>query len=213
MKFKLILFLFFIGLSAYAQNDSLKNIDALARQIKHELQGKKAIDLKARTIDDKLINLADYKGKVILLNFWFIGCPPCMGEIPDLNKIDSTYKNSDFVLISLAKDDSARVKKFLSSIQSKQIQKINYPIITNSNTIEKLYNIVSHPTSILIDKKGTIRLFNEGASLESLNKYVELYGEKKLSKGWRKIYNESKDTKSISVYQTFSLFINELLSE
>lgn len=136
-----------------------------------------------------------------------------MGEILDMNKLYQQYKDSNFVFLSLAKNTNEQVVKFNAGKYSKPIEQISYPIAPNCGSIAKQYGITGYPTTIFIDKKGVIRLVFEGVSSQSLKKYVEFYGEKKLSKEWKAILAQSADNSGPGTSETFSKIIDELLKE
>jgi len=116
-------------------------------------------DLYGNTYDSKKL-----KGKTIVMNFWFVACPPCIQEIPELNKLVDFYKsNSNVVFLAFAKDTNDLLGKFLSKTL------FEYNIIPNANNISKLYNIYAYPTHIIIDKNGNISYASVGLVENSLD--------------------------------------------
>jgi thiol-disulfide isomerase/thioredoxin len=90
-------------------------------------------------------------GKVIVLNFWFIGCPPCRAEIPDLNAIASQYKdNKDVLFIAVCLDEAYDIKDFLKT------HPFNYRIIDNGRYTANKYGVRLYPTNVIINKEGKI---------------------------------------------------------
>lgn len=218
MKFICKLFIL-LSVTVYGQNnlpDTIKNrkIDSYAKFSNDSLQGKQFFDFNYSLLTGEKFKLSEHKGKVIFLNFWFIGCAPCMGEIPELNKIYTTFKDSNVIMLSLSPNSIEQLNKFISGKKYKPIEQIKYPIVPNSKKIENTYNIYSHPTTILIDKKGIVRLVHSGTSMQSLKNYIAFYGDKGLSKNWKKILKEhSKDDAQIDMSQLFSELISDLLKE
>jgi peroxiredoxin len=92
------------------------------------------------------------KGKIVVLNCWFIGCQACEEEMPELNELVSQYKNrKDVVFISLALDSKKKLEPFLKR------KPFNYAIVANQNQfISKTLNINAFPTQFIINKQGTI---------------------------------------------------------
>ena len=123
----------------------------------------KAPDFKLATIGGDEFNLSDYKGKVIMLNFWGTWCPPCRKEIPDLVSLQAKYNKDglEIVGITLNSGSAAEIQKFADQKQ------MNYTILTDfgnneTQAVTNLYGqavgepISSIPTTLLIDRDGYI---------------------------------------------------------
>jgi len=108
-----------------------------------------APDFTLYDTDGKNVSLSDYKGKVVIINFWTTWCGPCRYEIPDLIQINKKYNKDLIVLgISLDYDGPSVVPQFLERIGG-----VNYPILYDGNTIANLYGGVSGvPTTFIIDR-------------------------------------------------------------
>lgn len=106
------------------------------------------------TVDGKHISLADYKGKVVLVNIWATWCPPCVREIPRLQRTYEAYSGQGFVLIGMNttfQDDQAKVTKFVAD------QGITYPVALDTDGVgARDYAGRLMPTSYLIDRSGKI---------------------------------------------------------
>ncbi len=120
-----------------------------------ELVGQVVPDFSAAALDGKPISLQDYRGKVVLLDFWAVWCGPCLGEMPNVKRVYNTYKDQGFDIIGVSLDtDEARLRNYLkkNNILWRQIfsgQKWNSPLA-------KQYHIRSIPAPWLIDKDGTL---------------------------------------------------------
>lgn len=211
MKLPILLFFLLLVVVSFGQ-DSLK-IDKLAALANDSLLGTTVPDLQLTDIDGVTHNLADYRGSVIYLNFWFVGCPPCMGEIPDINRFYTTFKDSSFLLISLALNDSMQLRKFLAGKYLHPPEPVLYPIVPNAKAISSQLAVTGYPTSLFIDKKGIIRLVASGGTGATFKRYLEIYGKKGLSRGWRRLAKQLKDSNDPSVYDYYSPMILELLRE
>jgi peroxiredoxin len=119
---------------------------------------RQAPDFSLTDLSGKTIKLADYKGKVLFLNFWATWCPPCRSEIPDFIEVYGQMKSRGLEIIGISLDTKGReaVAAFVGKF------KINYPIILE--TREKTEQIISDfdpgqfiPTTFIIDKQGRIR--------------------------------------------------------
>jgi peroxiredoxin len=120
--------------------------------------GKQAPLFSATDNSGKEFNLHQLKGKVVVLNFWFINCAPCRREMPQLNKLYQLFENNrEVVFLSFALDDAEKIKSFLAN------NSFLYPVVPKAGYITyKSYEIGSWPTNIIIDKKGTIRFYEIG---------------------------------------------------
>lgn len=105
----------------------------------------------------KEMKLSDYKGKVILLNFWATWCPPCRKELPDLSTLSTELKDKDFKMIGVSVDDNQEVlNNFLKS------NNLSYTVVYEPNELVSKYmtsagqnqNVV--PQTYIIDKNGKV---------------------------------------------------------
>jgi thiol-disulfide isomerase/thioredoxin len=105
--------------------------------------------------DGKPVSLADYKGKVILLNFWGTWCPPCRHEMPSMERLYERQKSKGFVVLAVNQTESSEdVFIYTSQLSVTPTFKILYD--KNSDVAAK-YRVVGLPTTFLIDKHGQIR--------------------------------------------------------
>jgi|GEM_PF-1155249 len=100
------------------------------------------------------------KGKVVVLNFWFIGCAPCRIEIPGLNEMIKEYAEKEVVFIAFALDDAKALETFLSELP------FDYAIIPGAHEVSSFYGVQAFPTHVIIDKMGNIRSTLTGGSAE-----------------------------------------------
>lgn len=136
--------------------------------------GKDITPFSVTDINGKKFSTDELKGKTIVINFWFIGCPPCRNEIPELNKLVDKYSGKDVVFIAFAVDEASKLKTFLDTTEYK------YSIIASSDEVIKAYNVSVFPTNIVVDKGSKISFYKVGfgpGSVEELDKAIEM-GEK-----------------------------------
>jgi len=113
----------------------------------------KAPDFSLKSVDGKTIKLSDYKGKIVILDFWATWCQPCRKGIPDLVLIQKKYKD-DVVIIGISVDADKTKKDVPGFVKD---YKINYPVVYFTEKVVKDYGgIESIPTAFVIDKKGNI---------------------------------------------------------
>jgi peroxiredoxin len=114
--------------------------------------GTEAEDFWLQSTTGRKIHLSDYRGKIVLLDFWATWCPPCRRGIPDLISLQEDFKNNLVVIgISTDRDTKGNVSEFM------QQQGINYTVAYADEEISESYGgINAIPTSFVIDKNGTI---------------------------------------------------------
>lgn len=123
--------------------------------------------LKTTDIERNKINLQEMKGKVVVINFWFINCPPCRKEIPELNKLVEKYKdNKDVVFIAIALDDKYDLKEFLKTTP------FNYSIVDSGSWIASQMGIKGFPTNVVVDQEGNVQFHADGYSL-AIPKWID----------------------------------------
>ncbi len=130
--------------------------------------GKLAPDFEITDINGKTYKLSNLKGKIVVLNFWFTTCPPCISEIPELNKIASKYKKSGVVFLAVTFEDESKIKPFL-------VEHPFYYNIVSDVKLVKNYGISGFPTSMLIDKEGKIMFKKTGVFTKALDETIKMY--------------------------------------
>ncbi|MEP7274625.1 MAG: TlpA disulfide reductase family protein [Acidobacteriota bacterium] len=118
-----------------------------------------AVQLVIRDIGGRPIRLSDYRGKVVLLNFWATWCAPCLAEIPDLVKWQRDYGSRGLRVIGITQPPERReeVRRFARRL------KVNYPIaIGRRPTRLQFERGETMPITVLIDRRGIVREVIEG---------------------------------------------------
>jgi thiol-disulfide isomerase/thioredoxin len=114
-------------------------------------------------INGNKLDFKDVEGKIVVLNFWFINCPPCRMEIPDLNELVAEFKTNKYVVfVGIALDDKAALKNFLKT------SPFDYAIIDNGRYIASTYNVKSFPTHAIIDTKGKVYFHTAGLAIHTV---------------------------------------------
>ena len=114
----------------------------------------KAPDFELEKFAGGKARLSDYRGKVVLLNFWATWCPPCLKEIPDFVDLYRELEADGLVILGISLD--ANPQRVLPGFIAKY--KINYPILISGQKVAGDYGgITGIPTTFLIDREGTIR--------------------------------------------------------
>lgn len=137
-------------------------------KITNGLIGCKIPDFMVKTIDGKILSISDLKGKVLVLNFWFTTCSPCIAEMPALNRLVTEYKDSNVVFIAFSTDDSLTIKKFL------QKNEFNYNIVSSTYDMrDKFFVPKGYPRNMVFDKQSILRqIFCGGPTDEHAKTYT-----------------------------------------
>jgi thiol-disulfide isomerase/thioredoxin len=120
---------------------------------------KPAPELELKDVEGRALRLSDYKGKVVLLNFWATWCAPCRAEMPDLVKWQREYKSKGLQVIGVTypPEELADVREFIKSI------KVNYPVALGEEQTKAMFdNGETLPITVVIDKKWMIREVIQG---------------------------------------------------
>lgn len=106
-------------------------------------------------MDEEKFSLKDYKGKVVLLNFWATWCPPCRREMPSMERLHQNFKDKDFVVIAVNQmEDGDHVFAYTGQLEVDPTFTI---LFDKDSTVSRAYRVQGLPTSFLIDKKGNVR--------------------------------------------------------
>jgi thiol-disulfide isomerase/thioredoxin len=155
--------------SAFQANLSKISTDSLPSVLFRRMEDLRACfiglefpDFEMTAIEGKSYRLSDFKEKVVMLNFWFIGCAPCVAEIPMLNQLANEYRNEDFLLLSFCTDQKESILRF------QEKHPITFPVFERSRpVIDSVFHLsFGYPTNIILDKSGKIVEFTIGGALE-----------------------------------------------
>ena len=140
ISLSVIIALFFFVASAYALDN-----------------GSKVPNFTLTDLSGKNVSLSDYKGKVVVLNFWASWCPPCKAEMPEFNEMDREFKKSgDTVLLAINMTDGRReTKKKVETFISEQKYKMRV-LLDSEGKASNLFDIRYLPTAYVIDAEGTV---------------------------------------------------------
>jgi len=152
------------GIAAYLASCSFFEADWPA--LKDAKERKKAPDFALKDSTGQVVKLSDFKGKVVLLNFWATWCGPCEVEIPWFIEFERQYKDRDFAVLGVSADEDGwtSVRPFVER------QKMNYRVVLADEKVSQLYGGVDAlPTSFIIDREG--RVASSHIGLISKNTY------------------------------------------
>lgn len=111
-------------------------------------------------IDNAKVDLSQFKGSVLLLDFWFKGCYGCLLSIPQLNEINSKFANDDFKIFGIEYDERASRENLLKYIKENNVE---YSNLYEGKKLALKYGITIGPTFMIIDKRGKIIHIKSGS--------------------------------------------------
>lgn len=125
------------------------------------------------TLKNEKFKLDNLKGKVIVLNFWFTNCAPCIAEMPFLNNLVSEYKSDKVLFLSIANDEPSTLEKFLKT------KKFDFEIVPKGSSFltQTLKLFSAWPTTLIIDAEGKIRYVNRGALNDDEENFIKVLNE------------------------------------
>jgi len=108
-------------------------------------------------LSGKQYDAAAIRGKVVVLNFWFIGCAPCKAEMPGLNQLVAEFKGQDVIFLAFALDSAEELRDFLKKTV------FNYEVIPDAGALmEEQFKIAAYPTHVIIDRAGAVEAVMTG---------------------------------------------------
>ena len=132
-------------------------------------QGNLAADFTLETVDGTEVSLSDYRGNVVMINFWATWCPPCRAEIPDFEAAYQARQGEGFVVLGINVDEPREaVAPFAEAIG------MSYPVLLDrGGQVMKMYRAPGLPISLFIDRDGVIQVRHVGfLTGEQLEKYL-----------------------------------------
>jgi len=129
----------------FFQPDVSKNVDAKNRQSEKN-------DASFKGQNGELVQLSDLRGKVVFLNFWASWCPPCIAEMPSIDKLYAKYKGDKQIVFLMVDVDG----KIESSMDFMQKRKLQLPVYVPADATPIEYFAGSLPTTVILDKSGNI---------------------------------------------------------
>lgn len=137
-------------------------------------------EVKFKTLDGKIVNLADYKGKWVIVNYWATWCPPCRVEMPELSLFHDEHKDKDAIVLGVNYESitTGKVKAFLSEqmIEFPVVQEINGP----NGRSTSLGPLKGLPTTYMVSPEGELLATRVGmVNQKMLEGFIAKYNEMK----------------------------------
>ncbi len=107
-------------------------------------------------LDGNLVRLADFLGKVVVVNLWFTGCGPCKQEMPRLNELVDRFQNKDVVFLAPSLDGAAKSRAVVEE------RGFRYRVLTDAMPFAQAVGVTAYPTHLVIDRQGKVALTRTG---------------------------------------------------
>lgn len=115
------------------------------------------------------LRLSEFRGEVVMINFWASWCGPCRQEMPILDELYAQYQPLGFTILGVnVEEDSDKAKALLKDIP------VSFPVLfDNQSMVSKLYDVVAMPSTVLVDRDGNVRYLHHGYKPGYENTYQE----------------------------------------
>jgi peroxiredoxin len=135
--------------------------------------GSQAPDFELETAEGTTVGLADYRGEVVLLNFWATWCAPCRTEMPLLQSTFESFKDQGFIVLGIDFDESADLVASFGDEFG-----LTFPLLLDpGGKIQQQYKVRGYPTTVVLDREGRIQAYHIGILTQSqLDGYLESAG-------------------------------------
>ena len=133
------------------------------------LEGQLAPDFALKSSTGENLRLSEYRGDVVMLNFWATWCGPCRQEMPLLDELYKRYERVGFNLLGVnIDDDSRRAMRMIEELG------VNFPVLFDARKeVSKLYEVEAMPVTVLIDREGNVRYVHHGYKPGYEDKYLD----------------------------------------
>ena len=134
-----------------------------------DLTGQTAPDFALKSSTGENLRLSEYRGQVVMVNFWATWCGPCRQEMPLLDQLYSRYERVGFTLLGVNIDDNT--SKAMNMVKELGV---SFPVLFDSQKeVSKLYQVDTMPATVLIDREGTVRFIHHGYKPGYENEYLD----------------------------------------
>ncbi len=132
------------------------------------LEGQAAPDFALKSSTGENLRLSEYRGDVVMINFWATWCGPCRQEMPLLDELYQRYSRVGFNLLGVNIDDDSR-----RAMQMIEELGVNFPVLFDaSKRVSELYDVDAMPVTVLVDREGTVRYVHQGYKPGYEDKYL-----------------------------------------
>ena len=133
------------------------------------LEGQQAPDFALKSSTGENLRLSEYRGDVVMINFWATWCGPCRQEMPLLDELYTRYQRVGFNLLGVnIDDDSSRAMQMVNELG------VSFPVLFDARKeVSKLYEVNAMPVTVLVDREGNVRHVHHGYKPGYEEKYLD----------------------------------------
>ncbi len=134
-----------------------------------DLEGKAAPDFALKSSTGENLRLSEFRGDVVMINFWATWCGPCRQEMPLLDELYARYERVGFNLLGVNIDDDSR-----RAMQMIEELGVDFPVLFDARKeVSKLYEVDAMPVTVLVDREGNVRYVHHGYKPGYEEKYLD----------------------------------------
>ena len=131
-------------------------------------QNEAAPDFTLKSLKGSNLKLSEFRGDVVMINFWATWCGPCRQEMPILNDLYLKYRDSGFTLLGVnVEKNTSKAADMIREL------KVVYPVLFDiDNTVSKLYKVEAMPSTVLVNRDGNMRYLHRGYETGTEDEYL-----------------------------------------
>jgi peroxiredoxin len=133
-------------------NENLQMRFEQSANVLQNLIGCRAPEFNVTSMKGEALNSKDLRGKIVVMNFWFESCEPCIKDLPALDQLAKEYQGRDVVFIAFSRDPKVQIKKFLTE------KTFGFEVVPSEYDVSENFCVIGGwPMQVIIDKKGIVR--------------------------------------------------------
>jgi peroxiredoxin len=129
-----------------------------------------APDFTLKSLEGSNLRLEEYRGQVVLINFWASWCGPCRQEMPLLDRLHNRYEDTGFAVLGVNVEGEAKPAQEIVDKTN-----VTFPVLIDKDQkVSEMYNLEAMPSTVVVDRDGVIRYIHHGYKPGDEAKYVEI---------------------------------------
>jgi peroxiredoxin len=140
-------------------------------------EGDRAPEFRLTSLDGRQVSLSDFKGKVVMVHFWATWCPPCVEEMPTIEKLYRNFQGKDFEILAVSVDEGGpdAIRSFLKQ------NRLTLPVLLDPGApVSKTYGTFKFPETYIVDRNGIVKYkaigprdWSDPATIKALQDLIE----------------------------------------